>query len=251
MEQIIIVMVFGFLSGFVDAIAGGGGLISIPALLLINLPPALVLGTNKLASTMSSMTSSINYFRSGHVKFGFLKWAIPLIAAGSASGAILVSAIPAEFLKPVISVLLVLITLRTVLKKKQTEKAERTRTLSFPAKLGMAFLLAVIGFYDGFFGPGTGSFLIFSFYLMGHDFVTAAGNAKVVNFVTNVSALAAFLIFGLVNFQYGLLMGLSMIPGAYLGSRLAIKKGNAFVKPIFLMMTLTIVGKQVFDMLNH
>lgn len=250
MEEMVIVTIFGFLAGFIDAIAGGGGLISIPGLLLINLPPALVLGTNKLASTMSTFTSSSNYFRSGHVRLGFMKWGIPWIALGSASGAALVSILPSAFLKPVISVLLTAITLHTVLKKKRSEKAVHSRPLSSFAKLGMVVLLSAIGMYDGFFGPGTGSFLIYAFYFMGQGFVTAAGNSKVINLVTNVSALAVFLLLDSVNFRYGLLMGAAMIPGAYLGSRLAIRRGDAFVKPIFVAMTLLIVGKQIFEFLK-
>ncbi len=107
-----------------------------------------------------------------------------------------------------------------------------------------------LGFYDGFFGPGTGSFLIFFFLALGFDFVMAAGNAKVLNFASNIASLAAFVSFGLVNYGYALPMGAAMIAGSLIGSRFAIRKGSSYVRPLFMSICSLLVGKQVWDLLH-
>lgn len=247
--DLLILIVFGFLAGFVDAMAGGGGLISIPALMLFNLPPAQILGTNKLAGTMSTITSTANFLRSGKVDIQLIKRLLPIVTIAAAGGAILVTYVPAVFLKPVITVLLIAVTIHTLFKKTKTHEHRVDVQSSSWKRILPIVLLITIGFYDGFFGPGTGSFLIYIFLMMGKDFVGAAGNAKAINLITNIASLIVFISYHNVNFHYGLAMGLAMIPGSYLGSRLAIKKGNAVVKPVFIVMTLLIVAKQIWDMI--
>ncbi|MNC61908.1 hypothetical protein D3C75_1118790 [compost metagenome] len=106
-----------------------------------------------------------------------------------------------------------------------------------------------LGFYDGFFGPGTGSFLIFMFLLLGFDFVGASANSKALNLASNLGSLATFFILGVVNVPYGLPMGIAMIAGALTGSRMAIKNGSTYVKPLFLGVTTLLIGKQIWDLL--
>ncbi|GEN34628.1 MULTISPECIES: TSUP family transporter [Aneurinibacillus] len=248
-EMLLFLMAAGFLASFIDSVVGGGGLISIPALLLTGLPSTVVLGTNKLASTMSSCTSTISFIRSGKVNVRMVAWLFPLSLIGSAAGAYTVTKIPPEFLKPLVVVLLILVTIYTLIKKnwgsESTYKGVTKRIVFFAVMTAL-----VIGFYDGFFGPGTGSFLLFAFLLMGFDFVGSAGNAKVLNFASNIAGLAMFAALGSVNYEYGILMGIAMIAGAILGSRIAIRKGASYVKPLFISVTALLIGKQLWDMLH-
>lgn len=248
-EMLLFIMAAGFLASFIDSVVGGGGLISIPALLLTGLPSTVVLGTNKLASTMSSCTSTLSFIRSGKVNIKLVAWLFPLSLVGSALGAYTVTKIPPEFLKPLVIILLILVAIYTLFKKNWgTESTYKglTKRLALFAII-TAF---VIGFYDGFFGPGTGSFLLFSFLLMGFDFVGAAGNAKVLNFASNIAGLVTFMVLGSVNYQYGIPMGLAMIAGALVGTQVAIRKGAAYVKPLFISITALLIGKQIWDMLH-
>ena len=123
------------------------------------------------------------------------------------------------------------------------------KQLGLAALLGSVVMAFGIGFYDGFFGPGTGSFLIFGFLFLGYDFVTAAGNAKALNFASGIGALLSFTLSGSVLWTYGLLMGFAMVIGAYFGSRMAIRHGASYVKPLYLIVTTLLIGKQVYELL--
>jgi uncharacterized membrane protein YfcA len=249
MEMLLFILAAGFLASFIDSVVGGGGMISIPALLLTGLPSTVVLGTNKLASTMSSFTSTVSFIRSGKVNLKLVGWLFPLSLIGSAAGAYTVTKIPPEFLKPLVIILLVLVTIYTLLKKDWGSESTYkgfTKRIAF-----LAVMTALgIGFYDGFFGPGTGSFLLFAFLMMGFDFVGAAGNAKVLNFASNIAGLVTFMVLGAVNYQYGIPMGLAMILGALIGTQVAIRKGATYVRPLFISVTALLIGKQLWDLLH-
>jgi uncharacterized protein len=238
--------VAGFLASFIDSVVGGGGLISIPALLFTGLSPTAAIATNKLASSMGSLTSTISFIRSGKVNFQLVSRLIPLTIIGAASGAFVVRYISSEILKPLVLILLVAVTIYTLLKKNWGIKTTYT---GLTTKNYVFFLLTVliIGFYDGFFGAGVGSFLLFAFLIIGFDFVQSAGNAKVLNFCSNITALIVFLYTDIIQFTYGLVMGGFMILGALIGSNFAIKKGVSYVKILFLIVTLFLIGKNVFD----
>jgi uncharacterized protein len=238
----------GFISAFIDAIVGGGGLISLPALLMTGLPPSTVLGTNKFASSLGSFTSTLSYFKSGKVSFRTVRYLFPFSVIGSILGAFTVRHIPSTFLRPMVIVLLIGVAVYTFVKK-DWGKESTFRGLT-PKLLFSAIAVAlVIGFYDGFFGPGTGSFLIFSFLMIGFDYINASGNAKVLNFGSNIGSLLTFALLGAVQYEYGIIMGISMIVGALTGSQFAIRKGVAWVRPIFILMTLVLVGKQLWTLL--
>ncbi len=239
----------GFLAAFIDSVVGGGGLISVPALLMTGLPPGIVLGTNKLASICCSSTSSLSFLRSKKIDLGLIKYLFPLSLLGSIFGAHTVQLIPPEFLKPLVIVMLVLVAIYTLLKK---DWGDRSTYRGISKRVGVFGGLAAfaLGFYDGFFGPGAGSFLLFVFLLLGFDFVVAAGNAKALNFASNIGSLATFMLFSSVNYTYGLVMGLAMIAGALVGSRFAIAKGAAYVKPLFVSITALLIGKQLWDVLH-
>ncbi|SEG78313.1 TSUP family transporter [Paenibacillus sp. UNC499MF] len=247
-EMLLFLVVTGFLAAFVDSVVGGGGLITVPALLFTGLPPALVLGTNKLSGTMCSLTSMTSFLLSGKIHFRLAAALFPLALVGSMLGALLVHRIPSEFLKPLVVVLLIAVTVYTLLKK-NWGAASTFSGLTPRSRLWLAAGAFVIGFYDGFFGPGTGSFLIFLFLLLGFDFVGASANSKVLNFASNIGALVTFLMLDSVNLTYGIPMGIAMIGGALVGTRFAIRKGASFVKPLFLIMTTVLIGKQLWTLI--
>lgn len=238
----------GFAAAFIDSVVGGGGLVSMPALLFAGLPPGLALGTNKLAGTMSSLTSSASFLFSGKMNVRLVAYLFPLSLAGAVLGSLTVQQIPATFLKPMVVVMLIAVTLYTLCKKSWGNQSHfagattRNRTVLVSGAVAL-------GFYDGFFGPGTGSFLIFMFLLLGFDFVGASANSKALNLASNLGSLATFFALGVVNVSYGLPMGIAMIAGALTGSRLAIKNGSAYVKPLFLCVTTLLIGKQIWDLL--
>ncbi|CAM3259096.1 TSUP family transporter [Sporolactobacillus spathodeae] len=244
--SILFILFAGFASGFVDAVVGGGGLISTPALLSIGLSPHIALGTNKLASSMGSLTSTLAFIRSGKVNLKITRKLFPLSFAGSILGVILVHFLSSDVLRPLILVLLVAVTIYTLLKK-NWGRASTYRGISRKAWLLFVPLIFLIGFYDGFLGPGTGSFLIFSFLTVGFDFVTAAGNAKILNFSSNIAGLITFAVLGYVNYGIGLFMAVSLITGAICGARFAIRRGASYVKLLFVVMTLALIGKNTFD----
>ncbi|WP_199619474.1 sulfite exporter TauE/SafE family protein [Paenibacillus alkalitolerans] len=247
-EMIILLLGLGFLASFIDSVVGGGGLISIPALLLTGLPLPVVLGTNKLASSMSTLTSTISFIRSGKINFKLVKYLIPFSLAGAVLGTYTVRLVPSSFLKPLVIVLLVGVTLYTLLKK---DWGKMSTYAGITKKTGVFSVLVafIIGFYDGFFGPGTGSFLIFAFLFLGFDFVTAAGNAKPLNFASNIASLITFIFLDSVSYTHGLVMGIAMIAGAVVGSRLAIRKGTGYVRILFIGVTIILIGKQVWDVI--
>ncbi len=248
--DIILFLVFsGFIAAFIDSVVGGGGLISVPALLLTGISPTMVLGTNKISSVMGSLTSSISFLKSGKIDIHLIKFLFPLSFIGSVLGAITVQQIPSHFLKPLVVIMLIIVTIYTFTKKEWGTTS--TYQGMNKKKMYLSGLIAfVIGFYDGFFGPGAGSFFIFSFLMIGFDFVIAAGNSKALNFASNIAASLTFIYFGSVNYYYAVPMGLSMIVGALVGSKLAIRKGAAYIRPLFLFMSILLIGKQIWEFLH-
>jgi uncharacterized membrane protein YfcA len=245
-ENIIFLLVIGFITAFVDSVAGGGGLISVPALLSVGLSPHMVLGTNKLQGSIASIISSYEYIRSGKVNTNLIKKIIPFVILGAGLGVFTVRILPSEWLKPIIIVLLILILIYTFIKK-DFGKHENPKPLTAGLLSYLVIMCMIIGFYDGFFGPGTGSFLLFLFLSTGVNFVSAQANSKILNTTSNIVALIIFIKFGYVNYLYGLIMAGSGIAGAIVGTKVAVTKGSKFVKPIFLIMTLWLILKQIWS----
>lgn len=249
LEMMMLVIAGGFLAAFVDSVVGGGGLIAVPILLATGMPTTVVLGTNKLAGTMSSLTSTLTFMRSGHVDVSVVKKLFGLSVLGAVMGTLVLRMVPSDFLKPIVVVMLIIITVYTLFRKNWgSHSTFRGMTKGAAWIAGTAAI--GLGMYDGFFGPGTGSFLIFVFLLLGFDFVKAAGNAKVLNFGSNVASLGTFMFLGQINYQIGIPMGLAMVCGSLLGSRVAIRKGAAYVRPLFIVVCILLVGKQVWDLLR-
>lgn len=241
-------IIAAFVASFIDStVGGGGGLISTPALLATGMPVSFALGTNKVAAMMGSLTSVITFWRAGKIQKKLVLSLMPLSFIGSALGAYVVYLLPATLMKNIIVVLLVVVALYTVRRK---DWGDIANVKDFSV-LVLFFVIAgafVLGFYDGFFGPGTGSFLIFGFLFLGFDFVTAAGNAKALNFASGAGALVSFALNGTVYWVYGIAMGISMIIGAIFGSKAAIHYGASYVKPLYLCVITILIGKQVYEL---
>jgi uncharacterized membrane protein YfcA len=237
----------GFVAAFVDAVVGGGGLISIPAFLWAGLPPLQALGTNKMAAVMGAVTSFATFLRSGKVDMSLIRKLFPLSLLGSAAGVLVVRQVPPDCLRPLVVVMLIMVAVYSACKKDWGEKA--TYHGLSGNRLGLSLATAfVFGFYDGFFGPGTGSFLLFAFLCIGFDFLGAAANARALNFASNIAGVALFAYFGIIDFAYAVPAGLAMIVGAWCGARMALTKGTGYVKPLFLAMTTILIGKQLYDL---
>ena len=234
-----------FFAGFIDSIAGGGGLIQLPAL-LIGLPKsetAEVLGTNKLSAVFGTTTAAALYRK--QIKPDpkvLIAMGVPAFL-GSAGGAVLASKIPTSSMRPMVLVLLIVVAIYTWFKP-DLGKFENLRHHSKRRVQIAAIAGAVIGFYDGIFGPGTGSFLMLILVAsLGYAFITASAIAKVVNVATNVGAILVFGIHGAVIWQIGIIMGVANISGAIIGSRLAIKGGSTLVRKVFLIVTIALIIK--------
>lgn len=240
---------FGFMAAFVDSVVGGGGLISVPALMWTGLPPVTVLGTNKVAAVMGALTSFVTFLRSGKVDGWLIRRLFPFSLVGSAIGVVAVRLVPSEILRPLVVVMLLFVLIYSIVKK------EWGRDATYAGMSRRLLMLSVLtafgfGFYDGFFGPGTGSFLLFAFLMIGFDFVGAAANARALNFASNIAAAILFSYLGEVNFSYAIPMGISMIVGAWCGARVALAKGVGYVRPLFIIMTAVLIGKQILELLK-
>lgn len=248
-QVLIFLVVMAFIASFIDSVVGGGGLIMIPSLLFLGISPVYAFGINKFASTFGTCTSMISFLRSGKVNKKLVTFLFPISFIGSAIGAYVVTLIPADFLRPLVIVLLVLVTIYTLMKK---DWGSLTTFQKLTKKTGILVVLmaASMGFYDGFFGPGTGSFYLFCFLLLGFNFVESAGNAKVLNFASNISAMMMFIYLDAVLYQYAIPMAASMMLGAMCGSQMAIRKGASYVRILFVSITVVLISKQIWDLLH-
>ncbi len=230
----------GLVAGFVDAIAGGGGLIALPILLSAGLPPQVALGTNKFQSSFGSFTASVQYIRSGQVYLKAVVSGIVWTAIGATTGALIVQMIAPGFIQHLIPVMLLAVFSYALVVK---EFGVRDNLARMPASVFYAVFGMALGFYDGFFGPGTGSFWTAAFVLlMGFNMTRAAGHTRVLNFTSNFVALVMFVLGGQVIYSIGLCMAAGQAIGARLGARMAIRRGAGFIRPVFLTMVfLTIV----------
>ena len=236
-------------AGFVDAMAGGGGLIQLPALIvgLPNRELPLILGTNKVPSIFGTAAAARNYFKN-------IKPDIPLTLSmmgpafiGSMGGASLAAAVPKDFFKPFIVFLLVAVAIYTWIKPElgmnENLKYTHKKRLAIVALIGL-----LIGFYDGIFGPGTGTFLVFFLVSgIGYAFLKASGTAKLVNISTNAGAILSFQLTGHIWWQLGLLLAFANVTGAIIGSRLAIKGGSPLVRKVFLAVTFLLIARVAWD----
>jgi uncharacterized membrane protein YfcA len=240
-------------AGFVDAVAGGGGLVQLPALLIgmqdKSIP--LILGTNKVPSIFGTTSAAINYFKKVKPDLRVTAYmALPALI-GSMSGARLASQVPTNVFRPIILVLLILVSLYTFFRPhlgmEESLRFSKGKTHLIVALCGLA-----IGFYDGIFGPGTGTFLVFILVgLVGYAFLKASATAKIVNIATNFGALISFQFTGHIWWRIGLLLAIANITGGILGSHLAIKGGSKLVRKFFLIVSVILIAKVGYDWLGN
>lgn len=241
LASLLLLAAAALLAGFVDSIAGGGGVITVPALLAAGLPPHLALGTNKLQSSFGSFSAMVRYRRGGLVDLRASWWGVAFTAVGAAAGTTAVRHLSAAVLQKVIPILLVAVFVYMVANPQVGRKAGRVvmRPFAFFAVVG-----TVMGFYDGFFGPGTGSLWAVAFVaLAGMNLSQATAATKVMNFTSNAVALGTFVLGGCVQVVPGLIMGVAQMGGAWVGAHLVIKRGSGFVRVFFLVVVALTIAR--------
>ncbi|MGC9361544.1 MAG: sulfite exporter TauE/SafE family protein [Candidatus Syntrophosphaera sp.] len=245
-----IVLPFIFLAGLIDSIAGGGGLISLPAYVAAGLPMHVALGTNKFSSAWGTIFSTANYLKAKVIDLPVAGLAAAFALLGSWLGTSTVLLISGDFLRWLLLFIIPVVAVLTIIRK-DLGRHNRSHLLKLGYRLLLGSLAGLaIGFYDGFFGPGTGTFLILIYTLLMHyDFMVANGNAKVMNLASNLAALATFLVAGKVWFPLAIPAAACGIAGNLLGSRLVIKNGNRLIRPIFILALILLLGRIVYDLL--
>jgi len=244
--ELLLLLLFcaAFAAGLVDSIAGGGGLITVPVLMGIGLSPQMALGTNKLQGSFGSGSAMLHFVRAGTVKLKDCWAGMLWTAVGAALGVGAVQLLDSSLLKQLIPWLLVAIAVYMLISPRLGVEDSHARMEAGPFYL--LFGLS-IGFYDGFFGPGTGSFwTVALMMLLGCSMVRATATTKVMNFTSNFVALLFFLSAGQVRLLEGLVMGAGQFLGARVGSRLVITRGTAFIRPVFICVVLALVGRLIY-----
>ena len=234
----------GLLAGFVDAIAGGGGLIALPALLAAGVPPIAALGTNKVQSVIGTAAAAATYWRGGYVSLRALGLAIACTFAAAYVGAFVVKQIDVTVLQVAVPGMLVAIALYFLLAPKLSDDDRHAR---LRWEIFVPIMGAIVGFYDGIFGPGTGSFLTMGFVaLFGLGVTRAAGNTKILNLASNLGALALFIPSGDVVWAAAGAMAIGQVIGGYLGARTGIRFGAKLIRPLVVVISLVLASKLLF-----
>jgi uncharacterized membrane protein YfcA len=234
-------------AGFIDAIAGGGGLITVPALLAAGLPPVAALATNKIQSSFGSAAAALNFWRAGKIDFALIKWPLLGTVIGAALGAAAVSFADTTWLMIVLPVLLVAIAIYFLVGPKASDEDVHARL----TPLAYSAIAAGIGFYDGFFGPGTGSFFALSLVtLMGMGLTRATAHTKALNFTSNIVSVVVFVLGGQVVWIVALCMAAGQAFGGWLGSHTAMRFGPNLIRPVLVVVCLAMVGKLLSDPAN-
>ena len=244
-ETVSLLFIVALTAGFIDTIAGGGGLLTIPALLYIGLPPSSALATNKLQGTVGTLTSSFYFIKNKLVDVKEMKWMIFTSFIGSAIGTLAILWLDSSLLTRVMPFLLVGVGAYFLLSPKigEVEKAKRISVVAY------SFTLAfVIGFYDGFFGPATGSFFAVSIvFFLGAHLSKATAQAKVLNFVSNLSSLIFFILYGEIFWLVGCVMMCGQVVGALMASKMVVRKGAQIIKPLIVFVSFAVAVKLFLD----
>lgn len=232
-------------AGFIDAIAGGGGMLVMPALLGIGMPPHLVIGTNKLVGTFGTFSASLTFIRKGLFQPA-LWWAMSFgTFVGAGLGAVLIYLLSAGVLKKLLPLAILLAAAYLIWPRRATPSVTPESAALHPVRRSVQWLTGgLIGFYDGFIGPGTGAFWMAAAMKLFHlDLVAAAGVARFMNFVSNLTALLTFMILGNIDYAIGLSMGGLLMIGAFIGAHSAIRYGAPFIRPVFLLVVVAMAGR--------
>ncbi|MGW0117003.1 sulfite exporter TauE/SafE family protein [Streptomyces sp. NPDC003327] len=253
LTTLVLLCLAALVAGWIDAVVGGGGLLLLPALLLglPNVPAAHILGTNKAVAIVGTTGAAVTYARRAPVRVGTAVRIGLAALAGSMGGAVFAAGISNEVLRPVIMVVLLAVAAFVMLRPSFGAKAEgEERAPLTRARIVTAVVVVGggIGFYDGLFGPGTGTFLVLALTAVLHlDLVTASATAKIVNVCTNAGALVTFAVQGSVYWQLAAVMAVFNLTGGMLGARMALRKGSEFVRGVLLFVVFSLVAKLAFD----
>jgi uncharacterized membrane protein YfcA len=237
-----------FLAGFIDSIAGGGGLISLPIYFIAGLPSHVALANNKMSSVWGTSLSTFRYLKKGMVDVKIASISAVFALIGSYLGSEFVLKIDPFFINYILIILLPIITIFTLINKNfGQDNKSHNYTIFF--KIFISCIIGLIlGFYDGFFGPGTGSFLILGFtFFLGYDFKIANGNSKIINLASNIAAVTTFIVHKKVIFALGIPAAMVGICGHHLGSKYVIRKGNKFIRPVFITVLILLFLKIIYD----
>ncbi len=244
-ETIALLAIAAFIAGFVDSIAGGGGLITVPALLLAGFSPVESLGTNKLQGLFGSGSATITYASEGHVDLRRQLPSALFSLGGGAAGAMLATILPGEFLRLIMPFVLVAIALYFALKPNMND-VDRAQRLS-PFLFGL-LVVPAIGFYDGVFGQGAGSFFMLAFVaLAGYGVLKATAHTKLLNFASNIGGFVVFALVGVVSWKIGLMMGVAQFLGARVGAGMAIRNGAKLIKPLLVITCTALAMRLLMD----
>lgn len=250
--ELVLLCIVSFFAGFIDSIVGGGGLLQTPAMLIIlpQYPVATLFGTTKIPSIAGTSFAAFSYSRHVKIKVKLLLFIILAAFTGSILGAWCISIINSTYIKPFILILLTATGIYTYSKKNFGLHQEKNHTDLRQILLGLTFGF-IIGFYDGLIGPGTGTFLILAFIsLLGFDFLHSSASAKYVNVATNLAAIIYFAGTGHILYQYAIPMAIFNLSGSFLGTRLALLKGNRFIKIIFLVVVFGTILRFAWDVFS-
>jgi uncharacterized protein len=247
--DIAVLALVALVAGTVDAIAGGGGLLTVPAILWTGLPPHLALGTNKGQSVFGSFAALVRFTRGGLVDGRRARITFPLGLAGSVAGAALVLRLSPAVLRPIVLALLAAAAVFVGVRHAGPPRPDGAAAPARAAPLVAALIAFAVGAYDGFFGPGTGTFLIVAFVgLLGDGLARASASAKVVNFASNLAALALFASRGVVVWRIALPMAAAQLAGGWVGAHLAVRRGDALVRRVVVLVALALAAKLAWDM---
>src|SRR5436190_17591788 len=239
--MLLLLFIVGGVAGWIDSIAGGGGLITVPVLLSLGMSPAEALGTNKLQAVFGSGSAAWHYHRAGLI--GKAVTGVVFPAIGAALGALAVQQVRSDFLQKIIPFSLIAIAVYFLVRPQlgDADVHPQWKAGTFHFVFGLA-----LGFYDGFFGPGTGSFWAMAYVLLlGFNLKKATAHTKLMNFTSNAASLAMFLIGGKVSLLAGLTMGAGELLGAWIGAKMVIRRGARFIRPIFIAVVLAITARLV------
>lgn len=246
-EIFALLLLVGFVAGFIDAIAGGGGLLTLPVLIIAGAPPLTAIATNKVQSVFGSGMAAYSYSRGGHVNLWRQKWTALLALVAGGTGALLTSSLPTELIRVVLPVLLIAVALFFALKP-GLDDLDRTARLT-PLAVALT-MVPLVAFYDGLIGPGAGAFYMIGFVtLAGYGVTKATAHTKLLNFSSNLGGLLVYALVASPLWITGVAMGLAQLTGAFVGARVAMRGGARVIKPLVVASASVLAAKLIWDLL--
>lgn len=243
LTTILLLMAAAFIGGFIDSIAGGGGMLTLPALMLAGIPAHEALGTNKFQGVFGTFSAVLQFYKKGHLDLKKCALFAGFAFVFALGGTIAVQIISADFLRKVIPFLMIFFAFYFLFSPKVSEESSKARL----SRIALAFIIGAIGFYDGFFGPGTGSFFMIALIsLGGFGIKDALAESKLYNFATNLAAVIMFAVFGNIIFAVGAAMAVGQFIGGNIGARMALKYGIKIIKPLVVIVSLAMCVKLLF-----